>query len=428
MDGRINDGDSKKSRQRHKNMVANKSRGTRPELLFGKLLWNAGVRYRKNDHGVKGTPDFTVRKYRVAIFCDGEFWHGRNWETRKKDIKSNRDYWYPKIDRNIKRDKEVNSELSKGGWKVFRFWESELKNDAERCLNEVLEHISCCRNSGKGLSLVKTGGSLKVIAGIKDVSEMAKENERLAAMSFSGILAEPGVKYSSIPKFSFADIFTGIGTFSLALRSLGGKCVFASEPDAVAKKIYYENFGAVPFDSVLSKEVRRYIPEYFDVLCASLPCQAFPLGGKRPSLEGCRGTFFYEVAKIIDEKRPKAFILAFDRNMLTRSHGKAIETVRNVLSGEGGYFVPEALRLAGQPDDVPTSLGCRIEPRRNIFVYGFRKDLNVNEFKLIDAAPDFPGAFKLNISKTECLRLHRVSVSYAQAMSLASAVLGELKF
>ena len=195
MDGRISNGDAKKSQQRHKNMVANKSRGTRPELLFGKLLWNAGVRYRKNDHGVKGTPDFTVRKYRVAIFCDGEFWHGRNWETRKKGIKSNRDYWYPKIDRNIKRDKEINSELGKGGWKVFRFWESELKNDTERCLNEVIEYISCCRNSGKGLSLAKTGSSLKVLAGIKDVSEMAKENERLAAMSFNGILAEPGVKY-----------------------------------------------------------------------------------------------------------------------------------------------------------------------------------------------------------------------------------------
>jgi DNA mismatch endonuclease Vsr len=140
--------DKLSGQQRHKNMVANKSRGTRPELLFGKLLWNAGVRYRKNDQGVKGTPDFSVRKYRAAIFCDGEFWHGRDWETRKKDIKSNRDYWYPKIDRNIKRDKEINSELEKGGWKVFRFWESELKNDAERCLNEVLEYISCCRNSG----------------------------------------------------------------------------------------------------------------------------------------------------------------------------------------------------------------------------------------------------------------------------------------
>lgn len=83
--------------QRYKNMSANKGKGTKLELLFGKLLWNAGVRYRKNDKRVFGRPDFVIRKMRIAIFCDGEFWHGRNWEERKNDHKSNCDFGIPRL-------------------------------------------------------------------------------------------------------------------------------------------------------------------------------------------------------------------------------------------------------------------------------------------------------------------------------------------
>ena len=98
--------------QRYKNMSANKGKGNKLELLFGKMLWNAGVRYRKNDKTVFGKPDFVIRKMKIAIFCDGEFWHGRNWEERKNDHKSNCDFWYSKIERNIKRDKDVKDRKS----------------------------------------------------------------------------------------------------------------------------------------------------------------------------------------------------------------------------------------------------------------------------------------------------------------------------
>ena len=121
--------------QRHKNMVANKGKGTKLELLFGKLLWNAGVRYRKNDTSVFGKPDFAIKGHKIAIFCDGEFWHGRNWEIRKNDHKSNCVFWHSKIERNIERDKEVNAELQKQGWKVFRFWETDITKEPDKCLN-----------------------------------------------------------------------------------------------------------------------------------------------------------------------------------------------------------------------------------------------------------------------------------------------------
>ena len=124
--------------QRYKNMSANKGEGTKLEILFGKLLWNAGVRYRRNDKTVFGKPDFVIRKMRIAIFCDGEFWHGRNWEKRKNDHKSNCEFWHSKIERNIERDKEVNEHLNTLGWKVFRFWETEITKEPDKCLNRIL--------------------------------------------------------------------------------------------------------------------------------------------------------------------------------------------------------------------------------------------------------------------------------------------------
>lgn len=94
--------------QRRRCMQSNKGKGTKPEIAFGRLMWSAGIRYRKHPKGVPGTPDFCIRKYRMAIFVDGEFWHGRDWPRKKPTIKNNRDFWIAKIERNIARDISVN--------------------------------------------------------------------------------------------------------------------------------------------------------------------------------------------------------------------------------------------------------------------------------------------------------------------------------
>lgn len=91
--------------QRSKIMSAIKSKDTKEEVLLAKALWHKGYRYRKNDKKVFGNPDLTFKKLKIAIFVDGEFFHGHNWEERKTKIKSNRDYWIPKIEKNIQRDK-----------------------------------------------------------------------------------------------------------------------------------------------------------------------------------------------------------------------------------------------------------------------------------------------------------------------------------
>ncbi len=128
--------------QRRRCMQANKSRGTKPELALGRLLWSCGVRYRKHPKDVAGRPDFCIKKYRLAIFVDGEFWHGRHWDERKKRLSHNRDFWIAKIERNMRRDREVTTRLEKCGWSVLRFWETEIKKQPGVCIAAVLQHIA----------------------------------------------------------------------------------------------------------------------------------------------------------------------------------------------------------------------------------------------------------------------------------------------
>ena len=96
---------------------------------------------RKYCKKLPGKPDISIKKYRVAIFIDGEFWHGYNWSERKNSIKSNRAFWIPKIERNMQRDREVNRELGEMDYFVFRFWDKEIKNDLNRCINDILMYI-----------------------------------------------------------------------------------------------------------------------------------------------------------------------------------------------------------------------------------------------------------------------------------------------
>ncbi len=114
---------------------------TKPELLLRRALWRKGIRYRVDSKKLPGRPDISIRKYKLAIFVDGEFWHGYQWNERKQTLKRNRDFWIPKIERNMQRDREVNRTLKEMGYTVFRFWEGELKTDLKKCVNDLLVHI-----------------------------------------------------------------------------------------------------------------------------------------------------------------------------------------------------------------------------------------------------------------------------------------------
>jgi len=121
-------------------MKSIKGKGTRIETDLAKSLWKEGIRYRKNNPKVFGKPDLTL-KNRIAVFVDGEFWHGKDWETQKDRIKSNRDFWIAKIERNIQRDREVNAKLESEGWTVVRIWGREIQKDIGGCVDRIREAI-----------------------------------------------------------------------------------------------------------------------------------------------------------------------------------------------------------------------------------------------------------------------------------------------
>lgn len=123
--------------QRRKCMRAVKSKNTSLEMALRKALYADGLRYRLYSKDLPGRPDIVFRKKKVAVFCDGEFWHGFNWLERKKTIQSNQDYWFAKIERNMARDAQVNAELAALGWTVVRFWEREIKKQLDACVLRV---------------------------------------------------------------------------------------------------------------------------------------------------------------------------------------------------------------------------------------------------------------------------------------------------
>lgn len=130
----------KTKEQISKNMRSVKSKDTKIEILLRKRLWKEGLRYRKNVQSIEGRPDIVFLGKKVAIFCDSSFWHGKNWESKKYEIKSNQEFWYKKIERNIERDNEVNELLQSKGWVVLRFSDDEITKQIDVCV-EIIKKV-----------------------------------------------------------------------------------------------------------------------------------------------------------------------------------------------------------------------------------------------------------------------------------------------
>lgn len=127
--------------QRRRTMQHIKSTNTSIEIILRKALWKKGIRYRKNSSKILGKPDISIKKIKLAIFCDSEFWHGKNWENKKQRIETNKTYWVAKIEKNIIRDISVTKKLESLGWTVLRFWETEIKKETDKCINTILKTI-----------------------------------------------------------------------------------------------------------------------------------------------------------------------------------------------------------------------------------------------------------------------------------------------
>ena len=133
---------SKTKEQIHRNMSRIKNKDSQIELKLRKELWVRGLRYQKNVTDITGKPDIVFKGKKVAVFCDSEFFHGYDWENKKNEIKSNREFWIKKIERNMQRDKEVTSTLEEQGWIVLRFWGNDIKKNSEKCAKIIEDALS----------------------------------------------------------------------------------------------------------------------------------------------------------------------------------------------------------------------------------------------------------------------------------------------
>ena len=145
-------------------------------------------------------------------------------------------------------------------------------------------------------------------------------------------------------KFTFIDLFAGIGGFRLAMQTFGGRCVFSSEWDDAAKQTYFENYGEVPFGDITKTETKALIPQKFDVLCAGFPCQPFSYSGQKLGFKDkTKGTLFFDICEILKERQPQAFFLENVKGIVSHENGKTIETIRSILTDELGYDIHESV-------------------------------------------------------------------------------------
>ena len=129
--------------QRRKSMRGNRSKDTSIEVLLRKTLWHKGYRYRKNYKKLPGSPDIALTKQKVAVFCDSEFWHGKDWEDKRPRLQrgNNPDFWIKKIEKNMQRDRENDQKLNSLGWTVIHFWGDEIKKNPDECVQVIEEAI-----------------------------------------------------------------------------------------------------------------------------------------------------------------------------------------------------------------------------------------------------------------------------------------------
>ena len=204
----------------------------------------------RNDNTVFGTPNFVFAAQKIVVFCDSEFWHGHDWENAKHEIKRNRDFWIPKIEKNIERDKKVTCRLQSGGWTVLRFWGKRIESDIVGCVDEI-ENL------------------LRVY---------------------------PKMPYRTI------DLCAGIGGIRRGFERVGGFTnVLSAEIDKYACMTYEHLFGENPHNDLTTEAFKETVEQtQYEILLAGFPCQTFSRVGLGEGFENEeKGQIFFHIAKTI---------------------------------------------------------------------------------------------------------------------------------
>lgn len=273
------------------NMSRVRNKNSALEITFFNELDRRGLTtYIRNDKSVFGKPDFVFAARKIAIFCDSEFWHGYDWKIEKGKIKSNCDFWIPKIEKNMARDKEVNDRLEFDGWIVLRFWGKRIENDIIGCVNEV-ENI------------------LRIY---------------------------PQAPYRTI------DLCAGIGGIRRGFERVGGFTnVLSAEIDKYACMTYEHLFDENPDNDMMSEAFKQIVDHTaYDILLAGFPCQTFSRVGLGEGFENeTKGKIFFHIAEIIKRTRPSAFFLENVDHLVTRDKGATFRKIIEILEADLKYKI-----------------------------------------------------------------------------------------
>ena len=278
---------------------------------------------------------------------------------------------------------------------------SQKKNALFNCTDEELSKVShYLKLNNSDIKIPYDSTATKLLEKWQIILNKNKnENNKIA------IICEPNSFYQTslfpeifqVPfptptktKFTFIDLFAGIGGFRIAMQNLGGECVFSSEWDNDARRTYMNNFGELPFGDITKESVKKCIPEKFDVLCAGFPCQAFSIAGYRKGFEDTRGTLFFDVATIIKKHRPKAFFLENVKNLKSHDNGRTFEIIESTLK-KLGYIVYHKVMNTMEYCNIPQN-------RERIFIIGF-DPLKVSRYKEFT----FPNKIKLTKKISDCI-------------------------
>lgn len=304
---------------------------TTPEMKFRKALWARGLRYKPNSAKLPGKPDIVLAAHKTVIFVDGDFWHGGQWRKRKLSAledqfqqTTTKDYWLQKIRRNMRRDCAVTAELLSQGWTVIRFWESDIRNDLERCVETTLRVLN---------------GKIK-----------------------------PSVM-SIVPQKTFAEFFAGIGLVRMGLERQGWSVAFANDVDERKREMYDTHFGDAAkhfklgdIHHLSAKDVPAVT-----LATASFPCNDLSLAGSRNGLRGEQSSAFWGFIRILDEmkKRRPPIVL--------------IENVTGFLTSHGGDDFKEALLALnklgyGVDAFIVDAASFTPQSRQRLFVVGVMRE------------------------------------------------------
>jgi len=279
------------------NMRNVRNKGTAIEkALYAELIRRNLRTFTRNDKSVFGKPDVVFKARRIAIFCDSEFWHGFDWENAKKEIKSNQDFWIPKIEKNIERDKKVTESLRSQGWTVLRFWGKKIKQNVSGCVDIIENHLRI---------------------------------------------------YPQQP-YRMIDLCAGIGGIRKGFERAGMFTnILSAEIDKWACITYEHLFGENPCHDLTSEEFKNVIEKTsYDILLAGFPCQTFSRVGLKEGFENEeKGQVFFHIADIISRTRPCAFFLENVDHLVTRDKGATFRQIIETLETDLNYKVIGVERL-----------------------------------------------------------------------------------